>query len=314
MATAKIKHRMGVVEWAMLLALSILWGASYFLIEVALFEWQPLLIVAVRISIAALVVWTIVLLAGMRVPRSREAWTTFVVMATINNVIPFVLIVWGQQEVTAGLASILNAATPIFTVIVAGILLKDEPMTRGKLLGAAIGLAGVVVLVGPDALSGIDANFLAQIAIVAAGLSYAFAGVYGRRFTAMGINPMVAAAGQLLVSSIILIGLALAFDDPSQLVSGSRRVWAAVVAMACLSTALAYLLYFRLLASAGATNALLVTLLIPVTAILLGSLILDERLLVLHFVGMAIIALGLSVIDGRLWAARKPRGQFDAEA
>ena len=299
---------MGVVEWAMLIALSILWGASYFLIEVALTEWRPLFIVAVRITLAALVVWGVVLLAGMRVPRTREAWTTFIVMAMINNVIPFVLIVWGQQEVTAGLASILNAATPIFTVIVAGILLRDEPMTRGKLLGAVIGLAGVAVLVGPDALSGIDVNFLAQIAIVAAALSYAFAGVYGRRLTALGINPMVAAAGQLLASSIILVGLTLAFDDPGQLMTGSTTVWAAIVAMACLSTALAYLLYFRLLASAGATNALLVTLLIPVTAILLGSLVLGERLLALHFVGMAIIALGLSVIDGRLWAARKFRG------
>ena len=304
---------MGLAEWAMLIALSILWGASYFLIEVALTEWQPLLIVAVRISLATIVVWSIVLLAGMRVPRSREAWTTFVVMAVINNVIPFVLIVWGQKEVTAGLASILNAATPIFTVIVAGIFLKDEPMTRGKLLGAAIGLMGVIVLVGPDALSGIDVNVLAQIAIVAAALSYAFAGVYGRRLTTLGINPMVAAAGQLLVSSILLTGLALAFDDPTQLLAGGVRVWSAVIAMAVLSTALAYLLYFRLLASAGATNALLVTLLIPVTAILLGSLVLGERLLALHFVGMGIIALGLSVIDGRLWSSRKPQRQYDAE-
>lgn len=305
---------MGLPEWAMLIGLSILWGASYFLIEVALTEWQPLFIVAVRIALAAFVVWCIVLLAGMRVPRTREAWTTFVVMAVINNVIPFVLIVWGQKEVTAGLASILNAATPIFTVIVAGLFLRDEPMTRGKLLGAAIGLAGVVVLVGPDALSGIDVNVIAQLAIVAAALSYAFAGVYGRRLTALGINPMVAAAGQLLASSIIMIGLAVAFDDPTQLVTGSPRVWAAVIAMAILSTALAYLLYFRLLASAGATNALLVTLLIPVTAILLGAFILGERLLGLHFVGMGIIALGLSVIDGRLWAARKSQGQYDAEA
>jgi drug/metabolite transporter (DMT)-like permease len=158
------------------------------------------------------------------------------------------------------------------------------------------------VLVGPDALTGIDANLLAQVAILAAALSYAFAGVYGRRMTTMGINPMVAAAGQLLMSSIIMIALAIAFDDPAQITSGSAKVWAAVAAMAVLSTALAYLLYFRLLASAGATNALLVTLLIPVTAILLGAFLLDERLAAIHFVGMAIIALGLSVIDGRLWS------------
>lgn len=307
MTTNGINTRMGLAEWAMLILLSMLWGSSYFLIEITLNEWQPLFIVAVRITLAAIVVWSIVLLSGMRVPRTREAWTTFAVMAVINNVIPFVLIVWGQKEVTAGLAAILNAATPIFTVLVAGVLLKDEPMTRGKLLGAAIGLAGVAVLVGPDALSGIDANFVAQVAILAAALSYAFAGVFGRRLTTMGINPMVAAAGQLLASAIIMNALVLVFDEHSQLAGGTAKVWGAVTAMAVLSTALAYLLYFRLLASAGATNVLLVTLLIPVTAILLGAFLLGERLAAIHFAGMAIIALGLSVIDGRLWSRASGR-------
>ncbi len=301
MQQAGIKTRMGIAEWSALILLSVLWGGSYFLIEIALREWTPLLIVAVRVAIATGIVWSIVLLGRMQLPRNRDAWKIFVGMALLNNVIPFVLIVWGQQEITAGLASILNAATPIFTVLVAGMFLKDEPMTAAKLAGAFLGLAGVAVLVGPSAFAGIDSSFVAQVAVLAAALSYAFAGVYGRRLTALNINPMVAAAGQLSVSTVIMIVLATAFESPRLVFDASVVVWSAVVAMAALSTAFAYVLYFRLLATAGATNVLLVTLLIPVTAVLLGAVFLAERLHATHFAGMIVIALGLSVIDGRLW-------------
>ena len=285
----------------MLLLLSMLWGGSYFFVEIALLEWSPLLIVAVRVVIACIVIWGIVLAAGLPIPRSPLAWKAFFWMGLLNNVIPFLLIVWGQKEIESGLAAILTAAAPIFSVIVAGVWLKDEPVTRSRLLGAVLGLIGVVVLIGPSALAGLDGNLLAQLAVLGAALSYAFAGVYARRFTRMDIDPIVAASGQLLMSSLILILLVLAFEAPVQLIESSGKVWAAVGLMAVLSTAFAYILYFRLLASAGATNAILVTFLIPVTAILLGALILDERLQWLHFLGMAVIALGFSVIDGRLW-------------
>jgi len=301
MKSAVISSRMGLVQWAMLVLLSMLWGGSYFFVEIALEEWSPLLIVAVRIVIASIVIWGIVLAAGLPVPRSRSAWMAFFFMGLLNNVFPFLLIVWGQKEIESGLAAILTAAAPIFSVIVAGVWLKDEPVTRPKLLGAVLGLIGVVVLIGPSALAGLDVNLLAQVAVLGGALSYAFAGVYARRFTRMNIDPIVAAAGQLLMSSLIMILLASVLDAPNQLIESSARVWIAVGLMAVFSTALAYILYFRLLASAGATNAILVTLLIPVTAILLGALILDERLLWVHFLGMAVIGLGLSVIDGRLW-------------
>ena len=301
MNSAVINARMGLVQWSMLVLLSMLWGGSYFFVEIALEEWSPLLIVAVRIVVAAIVIWGIVLAAGLPVPRFRAAWIAFFFMGLLNNVFPFLLIVWGQKEIESGLAAILTAAAPIFSVIVAGVWLKDEPITRTRLLGAVLGLIGVAVLIGPSALAGIDANLLAQLAVLGGALSYAFAGVYARRFTRMNIDPIVAAAGQLLMSSLIMILLATAFDAPSQLIESSARVWIAVGLMAVFSTALAYILYFRLLASAGATNAILVTLLIPVTAILLGAFILDERLLWMHFLGMAVIGLGLSVIDGRLW-------------
>jgi len=301
MNSTGINSRMGLVEWSMLLVLSMLWGGSYFFVEIALLEWSPLLIVAVRVVIACIVIWGIVLAAGLPVPRSPLAWMAFFWMGLLNNIFPFLLIVWGQQEIESGLAAILTAAAPIFSVIVAGVWLKDEPVTRSRLLGAVLGLVGVIVLIGPSALAGLDANLLAQLAVLGAALSYAFAGVYARRFTRMNIDPIVAASGQLLMSSLIMILLVLAFEAPAQLIESSAKVWAAVGLMAIFSTALAYILYFRLLASAGATNAILVTLLIPITAILLGAFILDERLQWLHFLGMAVIGLGLSVIDGRLW-------------
>jgi len=278
-----------------------LWGGSYFFVEIALLEWSPLLIVAMRVVIACIVIWGVVLAAGLPVPRSLRAWAAFFWMGLLNNIIPFLLIVWGQKEIESGLAAILTAAAPIFSVIVAGMWLKDEPVTRSKVLGAALGLIGVIVLIGPSALAGLSANLLAQLAVLGAALSYAFAGVYARRFTRMNVDPIVAASGQLLMSSLIMVTLVLAFESPVQLIESSARVWVVVGLMAVFSTALAYILYFRLLASAGATNAILVTLLIPVTAILLGALILDERLEWLHFVGMVVIGLGLSVIDGRLW-------------
>ncbi len=294
---------MGLAEWSMLIALSILWGGSYFFVEIGLMEWSPLLIVGVRVWVATLVIWLIVLIAGWQVPRTGSAWFAFFLLGLLNNVAPFLLIVWGQIEVASGLAAILNASAPIFSVIVAGIFLKDERMTANKLLGAVIGLAGVAILIGPDALAGMGASMLAQLAILGAALSYALAGVYARRFPAMNINPIVIAAGQLLMSSLIMTALILAFETPSRLLSSSTTVWFAVGGMAVFSTALAYILYFRLIATAGATNAILVTLLIPVTAILLGSAFLGERLAPLHFAGMAVIAIGLLVIDGRAWHA-----------
>ena len=302
MNSAIINSRMGLVEWTMLVLLSMLWGGSYYFVEIALLEWSPLLIVGVRVFVASIVIWGIVLAAGLPIPRSLSAWMAFFWMGLLNNVFPFLLIVWGQKEIESGLAGILTAAAPIFSVIVAGVWLKDEPVTRPRLLGAVLGLIGVAVLIGPNALAGLDVNLLAQVAVLGAALSYAFAGVYARRFTRMNIDPIVAASGQLLMSSFIMILLVFTFDSPAELIESSAKVWTVVIVMAIFSTALAYILYFRLLATAGATNAILVTLLIPVTAILLGAVFLDERLQWLHFLGMVVIALGLSVIDGRLWS------------
>lgn len=284
----------------MLIVLSILWGGSFFFVGVAVTELPPLTIVTLRVGLAAIALWSIALVMGLRPPKSVKIWIAFLGMGLLNNVMPFVLIVWGQTQIASGLASILNAATPIFTVVVAGILLPDERMTPLKLAGVAVGFIGVVVMIGLPAIGG-GGSLLAQVAIIAATLSYAFAGVFGRRFKTMAINPIITAAGQVTASALVLAPITLMVDGPLDIAEPSPETWTAIVGLAVLSTAIAYVLYFKILASAGATNLMLVTLLVPVSAILFGSLFLNESLEVIHLVGMALIALGLSAIDGRLW-------------
>jgi len=295
-----IKTTMNGREWAMLLALSVLWGGSFFFVGVIVHALPPLTIVTLRVGIAALALWCFAAATGRRPPRSLGAWRAFLAMGLLNNVVPFSLIVWGQIHIASGLASILNATTPLFTVIVAGAMLADERMTALKLAGTAIGFAGVAVMLGSSGLAGAG-NVLAQAAVLGAALSYAFAGVFGRRFRSMGIDPIVTAAGQVTASAALLAPVALYVDGPIDVTALGLDAWSSILGLAVLSTAAAYVLYFRILEAAGATNLLLVTLLIPVSAILLGSLVLGETLEAAHFAGMAFIAVGLSAIDGRLW-------------
>lgn len=299
-----INAAMGTREWALLILLSVLWGGSFFFVGVAVTELPPLTIVTLRVLLAAIALWGIALVMGFRPPTGVKVWLAFLGMGLLNNAIPFVLIVWGQTQIASGLASILNATTPLFTVVVAGLLLPDERATPMKLLGVAVGFVGVVVMIGVPASSG-GGSILAQCAIMAAALSYAFAGVYGRRFKVMDINPIVVAAGQVTASTMVMIPITLITEGAIDLTTPSQATWLSVIALAILSTAIAYVIYFKLLASAGATNLLLVTLLIPVSAILLGSLFLNESLALIHFIGITLIGLGLSAIDGRLWRRRR---------
>jgi drug/metabolite transporter (DMT)-like permease len=210
------------------------------------------------------------------------------------------LIVWGQGHIASGLASILNATTPLFIVVVAHFLTTDERLTRQRFIGVLVGFAGVAVMIGSAAFQSWNVSIPAQLAVLGAALSYAFASVFGRRFKAMGITPIATAAGQVTASSAILLPLSLLVDRPWTLPEPSAVTILALIGLALVSTALAYILFFRLLAGAGATNAGLVTLLIPVSAILLGTLFLDETLAIRHFAGMALIGAGLLLIDGRL--------------
>jgi drug/metabolite transporter (DMT)-like permease len=293
-------------DWAILLLLSVLWGGSFFFIEIAVATVQPFTLVLIRVSVAATALWLYLAARRERLAAPPGALTAFVVLALLNNVLPFVLFAWAQQEITGGLASILNATTPIWGVIVAHMFTRDEKMTPAKAAGVLLGFGGVIVMIGADFLREIGTALLAQIACLAATLCYGLAGVYARRFRTMGVNPVAVSTGQLTAAAIILLPLVLLFEPPWASAAPAPEAWAALAALALVCTSFAYILYFQLLASAGATNSLLVTFLIPVTAILLGALLLGEVLEPRHFAGMALIGAGLAAIDGRMLRLIRP--------
>jgi drug/metabolite transporter (DMT)-like permease len=299
--------RMGPLEWALLIVLSILWGGSFFFSKVALAEVQPLTVVLVRVGLAAVALHLLLLARGERMPPSLHTWGLFVVMGLLNNLLPFSLIFWGQTQIPSGLAAILNATTPLWTVVLAHFFTQDERLTPNRLAGVLAGLCGVAVLLGPQALGGVSARLLAQLAVLGAALSYALAGIFGKRFRAL--PPLVTATGQVTCTALLMAPLALLVERPWLQPAPGLVTWGALSGLALLSTAVAYVIYFRLLATAGATNLLLVTFLIPVSALWLGITILGEALAARHFVGMALIGLGLAAIDGRLfalWRNRQP--------
>jgi drug/metabolite transporter (DMT)-like permease len=292
-----VSVRMGAREWALLLVLSILWGGSFLFAKVAIAEVPPFTVVLGRVGFAAAALLIVVRAAGERLPTDGRLWLVFLVMGALNNLIPFSLIFWGQTRIGSGLASILNATTPLWTVLLAGVLTADERLTASRLAGVVAGLAGVAVMLGPASVAGIGQDLTAQVAVLAAAVSYALAGIFGRRFRSLGVSPLVTAAGQVTATTLMMLPVVLVVDRPWQRPMPS---WAAILGLALLCTALAYVIYFRILAAAGATNLLLVTFLVPVSAILWGSQILGERLELWQFAGMGLIGLGLAAIDGRL--------------
>ncbi|MBX9991067.1 DMT family transporter [Phreatobacter oligotrophus] len=292
---------MSLRDWSLLIFLSILWGGSFFFVRVALDDLPPLTLVLSRVLIGAAVLAVVIRIAGESLPRRPMVWFTLAVMALLNNVIPFSLIFWGQTAIPAGLAAILNATTPLFTVVVMHLFTTDDRASPNKAAGVALGFLGVVVLVGPAALGRLDTPLWAIAACLAATLSYAFSGLWGRRIKALGISPTITAWAQLSVTTVVMTPIVSLVDRPWTLAMPGMPAILAVLALAILSTALAYIIFFRLLATAGPSNLLLVTFLIPVSTILLTSLFLGERLAPTHFAGMALIGLGLAAIDGRLW-------------
>jgi drug/metabolite transporter (DMT)-like permease len=253
-----------------------------------------------RVSIAAATLYVLVRAMGLEMPKGAE-WGPFLVMGAINNVVPFSLLFWAMTEVTSGLAAILNASTPLFTVLLAHVFTADERFSPAKLFGVLIGLAGVAVLIGVDALDGLGFAVLAQLACVGAAVSYAFASIWGRRL--VGRPPMVVATGQVASSTLLLLPIILVVDTPWRLGMPSGVTIGAVLGLAVVSTALAYVIYFRILRVAGATNLTLVTFLIPVSAMAFGVALLGETVAADDFLGMALIGIGLAAIDGRPVAA-----------
>jgi drug/metabolite transporter (DMT)-like permease len=293
-----VQAKISLFEWFLLILLSIIWGGSFFFIKIALAELRPFTIVLGRVGVAALVLHLVIRATGQHLPSNRSTWGLFFVMGAINNLIPFSLISWGQTQVASGLASILNATTPLWTVVLAHLFTDDERLTPNRLGGGLCGLSRVVIMIGTDAFAGISLNVVAQLAILGATLSYSIAAIFGKRFKMF--PPLITATGQVTATAIMMAPIAIMVDRPWTGPSLQPARWGALLGLAVLSTAVAYIIYFRLLGTVGATNLLLVTFLIPISALLLGAFILGKKLHPRDFSGMALIGLGLAFIDGRL--------------
>jgi drug/metabolite transporter (DMT)-like permease len=294
-------------EWGMLVLLSVFWGGSFFFTEIALRGFQPFSIVFLRVVFAAIILVGVVYLSGQRMPSSPRVWGAYFVMGALNNAIPFSLIVWGQTHIDSGVASILNATAPIFTVLLAHFLTSDERLTIRKSLGVIIGFVGVYVMMQPELKDGFSWRGLGLMAVLGAAVSFAFAGIFGKRFKQT--TPLVNSAGMLTCSSLIMLPLVLMTGAFSASQPSAANI-SAIIGLATVSTVLAYLLYFRILSSAGVTNVLLVTFLIPASALLLGVGVLGEVIHILEYTGMGCIFIGLIVIDGRVLSWIKGRFNF----
>jgi drug/metabolite transporter (DMT)-like permease len=309
-ATARVAAapvRMSGSEWGILALLSLIWGGSFLFIKIAGREIPTLSIVLGRVSMASLFLYGIARWRGTNLAVGWRLWGVFALLGLFNNIVPFSLITWGETRIPLGLAAILNATTPLFSIILTHFFLHDERLSWGKAIGVGFGIVGVAVIVGPDALGGLFDNVVAQVAILGAACSYAISAIIAKKMLKL-VSPIATATGQVATAAVMLAPIALFVDRPWSLPAPSAVAIWSVVALAALCTSFAYVLYFRLLAGAGATNALLVTFLIPASAILLGALFENESLHWWNFAGLALIGVGLAAIDGRAWEAWKRRG------
>lgn len=284
--------------WFELTLLAVLWGGSFLSNLVALDELGPLTVVLLRVGIASVALWAVVLTRGHQIPRGLRIWGAFAVMGLLNNAIPFSLFSWGQQFIPSGLTAIFNATTAVFGVLVAAMVFADERLTARRALGVTIGFAGVLTAIGPAALLRLDLTSLAQLGAIAATFCYALAGAWARRFL-QGTAPVMAATGMLTCATLMMAPVSLWAEGPPS-IDLEPATWIAVLYYALIATALAYLLYYRVLAAAGSGNLLLVTLMIPPVAIALGTWVRGETIPPQAYAGFALLALGLAVLDGRI--------------
>lgn len=284
--------------WGELILLSVIWGASFLSIRIALDEVPFMTTVAHRVFWAALILWLYVVLRGLAIPRDPKIWLFFIVMGLLNNAIPFSLMAWGQLHIETGLTSILNAATAIFGVIVAALFFADERLTANRLVGVILGFLGVATAIGLENLAQFDLRSLAQLAVLVGTLSYAFASTWARKKLSH-LPPQIAAAGMLTGSTLIMLPLAYAVDGAPNLTLETDTI-AAIAYYAVIATAGAYLLYYRVLGMAGSGNLMLCTLLVAPVAIILGAWVLDEALHPRAYLGFALLAAGLMILDGRI--------------
>lgn len=296
---AAVQRTMGAREWAMTVLLGAIWGGSFFFAAIAVRDISPMVLVLLRVALAAAALWIYVLARGFALAPLKPFLLAFLGLALLNNAIPHTLMFTGQTAIGAGLASVLNATTPFWTMLLANALLPDEKLTARRAIGVVLGVAGTAVLVGPGLIANLGGPAWAKFAVLGTALSYAFAGIFARRFASL--QPELVATGQLTAATVIMLPAVLLFDDPAGVLSAGWAAWSAAIALALLATSFAYVIFFSLIASAGASNTSLVTLIVPVSAIMLGTIFLGERLEIFELGGMAVIALGLLVIDGRFF-------------
>jgi drug/metabolite transporter (DMT)-like permease len=290
---------MGPAEWAALVLLSLIWGASFFFYRLMVTELPPMTIVFGRLVIAAAALHLFLMVRGDSMRFPPRMWARFAALGLLNNVMPFTLIAYSEMRISAGVASLLHGSVPMLTAVAAHLLTRDEKLTWNRGVGVAFGLLGVGVLIGKDALQGLASDdFVGEIICLSAAVIYALAGVYARTFA--GLPPLKVATGQVTMGTLLILPAMLIVDRPWELPAPSAPVWASLMTIALVGTALAYIMFFRIIGRTGAMNISLVTLLQPVSAVFLGWLFLGEAVGPQAFAGMAVIGLGLLFIDGRL--------------
>lgn len=285
--------------WSEMILLGVIWGGVFLAVALALKEIPVFSLVTMRVGFAAVVLSGYVLISKQQFPTGMKVWSALIVMGILNNAVPFTLLNFGQTAIESGLASILNAGTVVFSTLLSAMFLKDERLTRRRLLGVMLGMSGVITVIGFQSLQTFDLRSLGQIACIGATISYALAGVWARKHL-KGISSAVSSAGMLTGATLVMVPITIWLDGwPSW--AYSSLTWLSLFYMVIVATVVAYLLYFRVIASAGASNTLLVTLVVPPVAVGLGALVLAEQLAFRSYLGFALIALALAVIDGRLW-------------
>lgn len=297
---------MSTANWGRLFMLALLWGLSFPLIKIIVRELPAISTLFGRVLLATLALGAAMVLTRTAMPRGRAAWFAFFAMGLLGNVIPWALQAWGQKQLPVGLASILNAATPAFSVVVMHVFTEDRA-TAGRALGVLLGFAGVAALIGPGLLFGAHEALGAEIAFVVACVFYAFSGLVGRRFGRLGLSPLQTAFGLMAATTLMAVPVWLVVDRPWSLPAPGMQPIVALATLAVVSTAVAYILFFRILVEAGPTNVMLVTLLVPVTAMLIAVTFMGETIMPRHLGGMALIGLGLVAIDGRAIGALRRR-------
>jgi len=293
-------------DWGLLLLLSVLWGGSFLFVGMAVKELSPLVIVMARVVLAAAALLPLHWIMVGKLPRNREAWVAIIGLSVLNNVIPFTLLVTGQTMIASGLASVINATTPLFGVAILA-LSRQEPLVLRKVVGIVTGVAGVAILKGGTIL-GAGSQSIGILLCLGAAASYGLGSLWAK-LKLRNVAPLSMATGQLLCSSAIMLVLGFAFDDPSQLMHLSGQGWIALLGLALLATSLAYILFFRVVARSGPANVLLVTMMIPASAIAMGAIVLGETLEAREIIGAAVILLALLIIDGRLLKYLRFRNQ-----